>query len=239
MAETGYQLKSELARVCLPAPRRAVPRRLAWANSISLLFLVIGILGAQSTMPGSIPVPPLEQPVAVLVEPTPAPPAAAAAETENQDDSEKPRAPAIQPVVIDTPAINFAVPTVGDLVVPLSLAQAPAAGGGGGRGGNGAKKTAPATNDTPAVVQSTGSGGLRPAPEYPPIARQLGQQGTVILLLTVNDSGAVMSAEIYKSSGSIILDTAARKWVERRWMQPPLNGNHKIYAPIQFVLRQQ
>jgi len=42
MEAAGYQLKSDLARVCLPAPGRTVPRRLAWANSISLLFLLIG-----------------------------------------------------------------------------------------------------------------------------------------------------------------------------------------------------
>ena len=67
MASTGYQLKSDLARVCIPAPGRTVPRRLAWANSISLLFLLIGIGGAQSRLPALMAVPPLEQPVPVIV----------------------------------------------------------------------------------------------------------------------------------------------------------------------------
>ena len=114
MAFAAYQLKSDLARVCLPAPERAVPRRLAWANSISLLFLLIGVLGAQSRLPALKAVPPLEQPVPGIVEPLPPPVVASSTETketDQQNDDDKPQVPGIQAVTLDTPAINFAVPT--------------------------------------------------------------------------------------------------------------------------------
>ena len=113
MADASYQLKSDLARVCLPVPGKTVPRRLAWANSISVLFLIIGVAGSQSKLPPLKAVPPLEQPVPVIVEPLPpAPPATTdAKETDQQNEDDKPQAPQIQVVTPDTPAINFAVPT--------------------------------------------------------------------------------------------------------------------------------
>jgi len=40
-----------------------VPRRLAWVNSLCLLFLLVGFAGAQSRLPPLKPAPPLEQPV--------------------------------------------------------------------------------------------------------------------------------------------------------------------------------
>src|SRR5580658_6617295 len=104
MAAAGYQLKSDLARVCLPAPGRTVPRRLAWANSISLVFLLIGIVGAQSRLPALKAVPPLEQPVPVIIEPLPpvAPTTTETKETDQQNDDDKPQAPSIQQVTLDT-----------------------------------------------------------------------------------------------------------------------------------------
>lgn len=230
MAVASYQLKSDLARVCLPAPGRAVPRRLAWVNSISLLFLLIGVLGAQSRLSEFKPVPPMEQPVPVIVEPLPpVAPAAEAKPAETQNDDDKPQTPSIQAVTLDTPAINFAVPTAGSLLVPMSVAPTPV---------EAAVRKTVAVRQEPARIQSTGRGGERPAPDqYPKIAQQLEQQGTVTLRLTVDDAGRVVSAEIQESSGSIILDRSAQDWVKRRWTIPPVNGGHVFLAPIKYQLR--
>src|SRR5271154_2126469 len=102
MAVAGYQLKSDLARVCLPAPGRIASRRVAWANSISLLFLVIGVLGAQSRLPARRMVPPMEQAAPVIVEPLPpvAPPTAEAKPTEQQNEDDKPETPHFQAVTL-------------------------------------------------------------------------------------------------------------------------------------------
>jgi protein TonB len=230
MAVANYQLKSDLARVCLPAPGRTVPRRLAWANSISLLFLLIGLLGAQSRLPKLMAVPPLEQPVPVIVEPLPpvAPAPTDAKESDQQNDDDKPQAPSVQVVTLDTPAINFAVPTPGSLLVPMSVAPTPV---------EVALKRAAPVKQEPTHIQSSGAGGDRPAPEYPKMALQLSEQGDVTLLLTVNDSGKVVSTEIKESSGSPILDDNAQKWVKSRWSIPPGNGGHLFQVTFKFHIK--
>jgi len=43
----GSGLKSELARFCLPAATQDATRKLAWANSICIFFLLIGLVGAK------------------------------------------------------------------------------------------------------------------------------------------------------------------------------------------------
>jgi hypothetical protein len=168
MAVAGYQLKSDLARVCLPAPGRVVSRRLAWANSISLVFLVIGVLGAQSRLPARRAVPPLERPVAVIVEPLPPvpPPTAEAKLTEQQNEDDNAETPRIVAVTLDTPAINFAVPTPGSLLVPMSVAPTPAEAP--------LKRVAPVRHE-PATIDNTGNGGDRPAPPYPEMAKTMEQ----------------------------------------------------------------
>jgi protein TonB len=232
MAVAEYRLKSELARVCLPAPQRVVSRRLAWANSISLLFLVIGLAGAQSRLPARRVVPPLEQPAPVIIEPLPpvTPPPAESKQTDQQTDDDKAETPHVQAVTIDTPAINFAVPTPGSLLVPMAAAQAPEEVA--------MKQSAPVVrHEAPATVESTGQGGERPGPPYPEGAKLLEQQGTVTSMVTVDDSGKVASVELYESSGSPILDDAAQRWIKRHWIIPPKNGGHVFKAPIHFVLR--
>jgi TonB family protein len=234
MAVAGYQLKSELARFCLPAPERVASRRLAWANSISVLFLIIGVAGEQSRLPKLRVVPPLEQPAPIIIEPLPpvTQPAVDQKETEQQNDEDKQVRPQIQAVTLDTPAINFAVPTPGTLLVPMAVAPTPPEVS--------MKRYAPVVRHEPTTVQSTGKGGDRPAPDrYPEKAQMLQQQGTVTLLVTVNDAGKVISAEIKERSGSPFLDEDAQRWVKHYWTMPPseFNGGHVFLAPIQYVLR--
>ena len=42
----AYELKDDLARLCLPSASRDVNLKLAWVNSVCILFLLIGIAGA-------------------------------------------------------------------------------------------------------------------------------------------------------------------------------------------------
>src|SRR5665213_1864281 len=65
----GYHLKSELARVCLSDPRGHSHRTLAWVNSLCLFFLLIGIVGARSTLSNIKPVAPPDEPVPILIQP--------------------------------------------------------------------------------------------------------------------------------------------------------------------------
>src|SRR5579862_8089397 len=126
-APLGYQLNDELARLCLPAASRDPNRKLAWVNSICLLFLLIGILGGKP-VPSTLPaVPPLEQVIPAMIEPAPQPPQTVTAASQNEQHNEKEEPGAAHVVVVtpESPAINFSVPTIGTLVVPNAIAAAP------------------------------------------------------------------------------------------------------------------
>jgi periplasmic protein TonB len=63
------------------------------------------------------------------------------------------------------------------------------------------------------------------APPYPPLARRLGEQGNVILSLTIGTDGAVTDVQIANSSGSTELDQAAMEWVKAHWRYKPAIHN--------------
>ena len=65
-----------------------------------------------------------------------------------------------------------------------------------------------------------------PAPEYPPISRVMGQQGTVWVKMLVNLDGTVMKVSVMKSSTFPLLDSAA---VESgyKWKFAPAIQNQK------------
>jgi protein TonB len=100
----AYELKDELARCCLPAAGRDTNLKLAWVNSICVIFLLIGI-------------------IRIVVEPVTLPP------EQTAEKKEEPKAENDQPqvavVIPQAPNINFSVPTIGPLVVPANLAAAP------------------------------------------------------------------------------------------------------------------
>jgi protein TonB len=207
---------------------------MAWLNSLSLLFLLVGVFGDQSKLPVPKQAPPLERPVPVIVEPLPAtpPPAVQPQNVERESDEEKPEAQRFVAVTLDTPAIHFAVPTIGNLLVPLAAAAPPPAAPLGQT-----DTVAHQARTAPLASGSTGEGGDRPRPLYPEMARQMGIQGTVLLLFTVDDVGAVTSVSIKQSSGSPLLDRAAEQCVKRRWIQPPKNGGHLFEVPVAFKLQ--
>jgi periplasmic protein TonB len=220
------KLKSGLACLCLPEARRDPERRLAWVNSLCLFFLLIGLVGVKPAASPITKLPPLAQPIPIIIEPTVAPPIRLEAQTD-QKPPEQSDAPPVVAVVLPSPAIIFSVPTIGNLVVPAALAIAPPA-----------NPLAPLTvaRDQPTAINSTGNGGERPNPQYPQIARDLGQQGTVLLSLTVDENGALTAVAVKESSGSPILDRSALEFVKRHWLLPAGRANRLYEAPIHYVL---
>lgn len=215
-----YELKDGLARLCLPSANRDRSLKLAWVNSVCILFLVIGLAGARRGVIFIKPVPPIRVEVPVVVQPAVLPPQAVAQKTE-------PAAPNPQPqvlVVLPTaPNINFGIPTVGTLVADAALATAPTL-------------PPPAPVHTVSSLNNTGAGGERPEPPYPKIALEAGQQGTVILALTGDDAGSVVSVEVKTSSGFPILDRATVDYIKRHWRLPTDGSTRRFETSISYKL---
>jgi TonB family C-terminal domain len=221
-----YALKSELAHVSLRATERDGSRKLAWVNSICILFLLIGIIGSKSGKASIQPLPPLEMAVPAIVEPVPPPQSTAQEPQQESSENEKPDTPQVVVVTPEAPNINFAVPTIGNLVVANAIAKAPPLH----------PMQAPASlRQEPTLLENTGSGGERPKPPYPKIALDQGQQGKVILALTADEAGNIFSVEVKESSGFPVLDRSAVDFVKRRWTIP--KGTRLAEVPINYRLK--
>jgi periplasmic protein TonB len=64
-------------------------------------------------------------------------------------------------------------------------------------------------------------------PPYPDVAKHLGEQGTVVIRVTITTDGDVSACSVQKTSGSERLDTAACSYVTEhyRWQPPTQNGH--------------
>lgn len=80
-----------------------------------------------------------------------------------------------------------------------------------------------------------------PAPEYPLLARRLGEAGRVLLRVFVNAEGDAERVELAQSSGSSRLDHAALAAVRRWRFEPAKEGRLPVacwvQVPIVFDLR--
>src|SRR5579885_170790 len=213
-----YELKDELARMCLTTARREPERKLAWVNSVCLLFLLIGIVGARQGAIDIKPVPPVQRAVPVVVIPPAAqPPQPVAPKPEQPQQISQPRVLVALP---NAPDVIFGIPTAGTLVVPAPLAAPP--------------QPAPVRISS---LANTGAGGERPEPPYPPIAEQTGEQGTVVLLLTGDDAGNVVSVKVTTSSGFPVLDHATVDFIKRHWHLPTNAGTRLFQTCITYKLQ--
>ncbi len=207
-----YELRSELARFSLTGPAEDLNRKLAWVNSICALVLLIGLSGSRPGRMRIPSLPPLQEAVAAIVEPLPPPPQATKeAQSQDQTDQERSDTPQVVVVTLPTPAISFSVPTIGNIVAPVALSKAPPLN---------PMLAATPLRKQPVTLNTTGAGGERSQPPYPKIALDLGQQGTVTLLIGTDESGVITSIEVKNSSGFPILDRSAMDYVKRHWLLP-------------------
>jgi len=215
--QTGYELKDELARLSLSTAQREPERKLAWVNSICTLFLLIGILGARQGIIAIKPVPSIREAVPIVVQPAVLPPQPVAPKPEQPQMNNQPRIFVALPTA---PNVNFGIPTAGTLVTDAALASAPQA--------------APVRIGS---LSNTGAAGERPEPPYPPIALQTGEQGTVVLLLTGDDAGNVVSVQIKTSSGFPVLDYATVDFIKHHWRLPVNTGTRLFQTSITYKLQ--
>ena len=221
----AYELKDELARLSLPAARREADQKLAWVNSICLLFLLIGLFGARRGLIDVKPAPPLQEMVPVILEPVTLPPQVRAEKPEPADET-KNDSPQVVVTIPQSPAVSFSVPTIGSLVVPARLAVA--------------RPLEPMRRVERVQIGSlnvTGLGGDRPEPPYPPIALQMGEQGTVVLLLAGDAAGHVVSVNVKESSGFPVLDRATLDFIKRHWHLPVDGDGRQFQTRITYRLQ--
>jgi protein TonB len=197
-------------------------------NSVCILFLLIGVLGMRPGEISSAKPPALPEIVPVIVEP-PATPEVEQPQQQQPEEKEKPETPQVVVVTLDSPAISFSVPTIGNLVAPNALATPPPL--------NPIKPVA-SLRSMPVKIQTSGAGGERPAPPYPKLALEQGEQGSVVLSISVDDTGSVIDVEVKQSSGYSLLDRNAVDYVKKHWMIPPSGGAHWYETTINFHLKQ-
>lgn len=81
-----------------------------------------------------------------------------------------------------------------------------------------------------------------PAPPYPPLSRRMGEEGKVVLRVSVTSQGTADSVEVKTSSGSQRLDDAAQKTVRNWKFVPAQRGDAAVQSwvlvPIIFKLEQ-
>jgi protein TonB len=201
----------------------------AWANSTCLLFLFIGIIGARTKAPIPKVPTPLEEAAPIIIEAPPPPPPPEAAKPPEQAEPEKAPAP-LALVVPNAPSISFSIPTVGTLVAPSDLDQAPPA----------EALQLRQESSQPTRLSHTAGQGDRPDPrEYPRMAERLHQQGTVMLAMTADADGNIVSCEVKRSSGFSILDRAAKDFVTLHWKLPKGQPGHVFETSIIYVLQKQ
>jgi protein TonB len=76
-----------------------------------------------------------------------------------------------------------------------------------------------------------------PPPPYPELARQMRQEGIVMLSVDVDRTGKPVRVEIIQSSGYHLLDQAALKAVSHWKFQPESMGNVSIESTVTIPIR--
>lgn len=96
--------------------------------------------------------------------------------------------------------------------------------------------TAPSDVSPPVQQLTFGQGeGKQVAPEYPPAARRLGQEGTVLVRISVGQDGRVLKAEAKLPSPWPLLNEASVRIVRERWRFHP--GPARLYeVAIRFEI---
>lgn len=231
-----YRLKSDLAAYCLPRASRDDTRKLAWANSISLMFVVVAFLG-------------LRQPVFVIreVEPLPEPmkaeilPPVESEDKPQESPEEEPEdvaeemieAPVVAPVLVAAAQdVTFSVPVEGFIAIAPDARYVPPPP-------PVIPKAPPPDSLQRPEFRAIRFGGKefrkQPPPNYPEEFQRNRIGGTVEALITVSTNGTPIKVEVGRSSGSPALDRHVCDFIRREWRAEAGEGaNYKIaitFAP--------
>lgn len=200
-------------------------RSLAMALTLSLnLVILLFALRPIARFPVQVPIPLSLQ--ATIVQPPPPvvpPPQVPTLRVARHVDTPNVHVAIAHPVPISIPAVSALTP-----VTPLAIST-----------------NAVTTNTTAASGDSEATIAYETAtpPAYPIPALRAGVQGTVLLKVLVDTSGKPVRVAVERSSGSRMLDDAARQHVLATWrFHPAVRDGHAIQAwalvPVKFNLSQ-
>ncbi len=216
-------LKSELARLSLPSANEDGNLKLAWVNSVCILFLLVGIVGARRGVISIKSLSPIREVVPVVVIPQTLPPQPATPQKTAQPQSQ-PEPARVFVALPNSPNVHFSVPAIGTIVGSATLASAPPL-----------NPLQPREQIT--SIGNTGTGGDRPQPPYPPLAMQSGEQGTMVLLLGADTAGRIVSVDVKQSSGFPFLDHATIEFIKNHWRLPTNAGTQRFQTSITYQLQ--
>jgi protein TonB len=201
-------------------------RVLGWSTAIAVHALALMLLLIPATQP--LIKAPRERMQVTWVLPPPPPP-----EIIHHPPADPPRLPPTVPVTTQRAPAPLPTPTA-TLDEAPAVAPMPAS-----------ETAAPALESTSTTSSPAAGAQLQyrsaPPPPYPVAAIRLGQQGTVLLRIRVDSEGNPVEVSIEKSSGSRVLDQAARQQVLRHWrFVPALVDGQAVAAdglvPVDFSL---
>jgi len=226
-----YQLKSDLALYCLPAANRDDARKLAWANSVCLMFLTVAILGINQPVFVIREAEPLPEPLPVAILPPVEQPETQPQDKPDEQPEELPDdlvdVPSIAPVVVAAPQdVSFSVPVEGFVAVSSDARYVPPAP-------QVIPKAPPPDNVPKPIFKAIRFGGKefrkQPPPSYPEEFRRNRIGGTVEVLIAVDTNGIPSKVEVGKSSGSPALDRHVCEFIRKEWKaQEGEAANYKI-----------
>jgi len=174
-----------------------------------------------------------------LIAPAPAPPP--------EMPKPAPAAPKTVPVIhkpVPRPAPATPIARPAPLAPPVEASPTPATAPSIDRPAPAAAAPAAPTVTAAPAVPKTVSGVAyiqAPQPVYPPIARRMGEEGTVLLRILVNEHGRPERIDVRQSSGSARLDAAASQAASHALFKPHLEDGQAVavYAlvPINFSIQ--
>lgn len=162
----------------------------------------------------------------------------------------KPEAPKPQPAPKTVSVVKKSVtpsqptvPVMNNIPSPQAITAPPAAPAPASAEAAAPVIAAPPAPAAPALPKTIATGIeylQAPQPEYPPVARRMGEEGKAVLRVLVNEKGRPERVEVQKTSGSPRLDEAARQAILRAVFKPFMEDGKAVAAyaivPIRFQL---
>lgn len=231
-----YRLKSDLAAYCLPRANRDDTRKLAWANSICFMFVIVACLGLRQPVFVIREVSPLPEPMkAEILPPTDQEQTPPETQEEEPEDvaEEMVEVPVVVPVLVAAAQdVSFSVPVEGYVAIAADARYVPPPP-------PVIPKAPPLDNLQRPEFRAIRFGGKefrkQPPPNYPEEFQRSRIGGTVEALITVSTNGYPAKVEVGRSSGSPALDRHVCEFIRREWRAEAGEGaNYRIaitFAP--------